>query len=160
MSAISTEFISTESGPVDVAALIRAASADDHRATESRGFITRLMGGGLSLSDYARYLVQYAHVYEALESRAGFFWRASASAFGYDALVYRIIVRPTVVVARTAWAFIDRWLIDGTVEGAAAVVRWISTSSSDMQSGDVQWYGAVIVVGIALMLAMSVWLGR
>jgi len=97
---------------------------------------------------------------EALESRAGFFWRASASAFGYDALVYRIIVRPTVVVARTAWAFIDRWLIDGTVEGAAAVVRWISTSSSDMQSGDVQWYGAVIVVGIALMLAMSVWLGR
>src|ERR1700712_1802019 len=56
--------------PVDVAALIRAASADDHRATESRGFITRLMGGELSLFDYTRYLAQFGHVYEALESRA------------------------------------------------------------------------------------------
>ena len=55
---------------LDVAALIRAASADDHRATESRGFITRLMGGELSLGDYTRYLAQFAWVYEALESRA------------------------------------------------------------------------------------------
>ncbi len=55
---------------LDVAALVRAASADDHRATESRGFITRLMGGELSLDDYARYLAQYARVYAALESRA------------------------------------------------------------------------------------------
>lgn len=55
---------------LDVAALIRAASADDHRDTESRGFITRLMGGELSLADYTRYLAQFAWVYEALESRA------------------------------------------------------------------------------------------
>jgi heme oxygenase len=55
---------------VDVAALIRAASADDHRATENRGFITRLMGGELSLADYTRYLAQFGWVYEALESRA------------------------------------------------------------------------------------------
>ena len=55
---------------LDVAALIRAASADDHRATESRGFITRLMDGELSLADYTRYLAQFGWVYEALESRA------------------------------------------------------------------------------------------
>ncbi|HEY4224186.1 MAG TPA: biliverdin-producing heme oxygenase [Pseudolysinimonas sp.] len=54
---------------LDVAALIRTASADDHRATESRGFITRLLGGELTLDDYTRYLAQYARVYEALESR-------------------------------------------------------------------------------------------
>ena len=54
---------------LDVAALIRAASADDHRATESRGFITRLMSGELGLADYTRYLAQFARVYEALESR-------------------------------------------------------------------------------------------
>jgi heme oxygenase len=54
---------------LDVAALIRAASADDHRSTESRGFITQLMGGELSLADYTRYLAQFGHVYEALESR-------------------------------------------------------------------------------------------
>ena len=61
----------TEPAParLDVAALIRAASAEDHRATEGRGFITRLMGGELDLVEYARYLAQFAHVYEALESR-------------------------------------------------------------------------------------------
>ncbi|MES1212254.1 MAG: biliverdin-producing heme oxygenase [Leifsonia sp.] len=55
---------------LDVAALIRAASADDHRATESRSFVSRLMGGELSLDDYTRYLAQLGWVYEALESRA------------------------------------------------------------------------------------------
>lgn len=61
----------TEPAParLDVAALIKAASAEDHRATEGRGFITRLMGGELKLADYTRYLAQFAHVYEALESR-------------------------------------------------------------------------------------------
>ncbi|WP_350349550.1 biliverdin-producing heme oxygenase [Agromyces sp. G08B096] len=55
--------------PLDVAALVRAATADDHRNAESRGFITRLMGGELSLGDYTRYLAQFGWVYEALEER-------------------------------------------------------------------------------------------
>ena len=60
----------TEPAParLDVAALIKAASAEDHRATEGRGFITRLMSGELDLAEYTRYLAQFAHVYEALES--------------------------------------------------------------------------------------------
>ncbi|MGX5697838.1 biliverdin-producing heme oxygenase [Agromyces soli] len=59
----------TASEPLDVAALVRAASADDHRATESRGFIVELMRGRRSLDDYTRYLAQLAWVYEALEAR-------------------------------------------------------------------------------------------
>lgn len=55
--------------PVDVAALVRAASADDHRAAETRGFITALMRGELSLAEYTRYLAQLAWVYDALEGR-------------------------------------------------------------------------------------------
>ncbi|WP_173924392.1 heme oxygenase (biliverdin-producing) [Agromyces sp. Marseille-P2726] len=55
--------------PLDVAALVRTASADDHRAAESRGFVTALMGGELSLDDYTGYLAQLAWVYDALESR-------------------------------------------------------------------------------------------
>ena len=53
----------------DVAALLRQASAEDHRATESRPFISRLTDGSLSLEAYARYLGQLRWVYEALESR-------------------------------------------------------------------------------------------
>jgi heme oxygenase (biliverdin-producing, ferredoxin) len=59
----------TATDALDVAALVRAASADDHRAAETRGFITALMGGALSLDDYTRYLAQLAWVYEALEER-------------------------------------------------------------------------------------------
>lgn len=59
----------TAADPLDVAALVRAASADDHRATETRGFIVELMRGERSLDDYTRYLAQLAWIYEALESR-------------------------------------------------------------------------------------------
>jgi heme oxygenase (biliverdin-producing, ferredoxin) len=59
-----------ELAPVpDVAALLRQASAEDHRATESRPFLTRLVDGSLSLEAYARYLGQLRWIYEALESR-------------------------------------------------------------------------------------------
>lgn len=58
-----------ETAPLDVAALVKAASADDHRTAETRGFITALMGGELTLDHYTRYLAQFAWVYEALESR-------------------------------------------------------------------------------------------
>ena len=59
----------TATEPLDIAALVRAASADDHRAAETRGFITALMGGELSLDEYTRYLAQLAWVYDALEER-------------------------------------------------------------------------------------------
>lgn len=52
-----------------IAATLRAATAVEHRDTESQTFITGLMGGTLTLDDYARYLAQYARVYRALEAR-------------------------------------------------------------------------------------------
>ncbi len=53
--------------PVDLADHIRSSSAEQHRSTEQRTFITELMRGQRSLADYTRYLAQYAWVYEALE---------------------------------------------------------------------------------------------
>ncbi|MCR6711468.1 MAG: biliverdin-producing heme oxygenase [Demequina sp.] len=52
-----------------LAARLREATTPEHRDTESRGFITRLMGGELNLAAYTDYLAQYAYVYEALEAR-------------------------------------------------------------------------------------------
>jgi heme oxygenase len=54
----------------DVATLLREASAEDHRATENRPFLSRLTQGSLSLDAYARYLGQLRWIYEALESRS------------------------------------------------------------------------------------------
>jgi len=97
---------------------------------------------------------------EMLESRFGVAWRASASAFGYNALVYHVVVNPTVVLARGLWAVVDRFVIDGAVEGSAVLARLAGGATSDLQSGDVQWYGTVIAAGVALLLAIAVWLGR
>lgn len=52
-----------------LAARLRASTSAEHRNTESRGFIVRLMAGELDLEQYARYLAQFARVYEAMESR-------------------------------------------------------------------------------------------
>lgn len=52
-----------------LAARLRDATAVEHKDTENRGFITRLMGGELDMAAYTRYLAQYAYVYRALEAR-------------------------------------------------------------------------------------------
>jgi heme oxygenase len=57
-----------------VAALVREASAADHRAAERRGFVVRLMAGELDLDAYGRYLAQLAPVYAALEERGPGGW--------------------------------------------------------------------------------------
>ncbi|WP_205687435.1 biliverdin-producing heme oxygenase [Cellulomonas endophytica] len=54
-------------GTAALSALLRAGTADDHRAAESVPFVDRLVGGGLAPGEYARYLRQLRVVYAALE---------------------------------------------------------------------------------------------
>lgn len=61
--------MTTTTETTGLAARLREATAAEHRDTESRTFVARLMGGELDLDAYARYLAQFAHVYRALESR-------------------------------------------------------------------------------------------
>ncbi|WP_084106696.1 heme oxygenase (biliverdin-producing) [Demequina sp. NBRC 110056] len=60
---------SHDTAATGLAARLRDATAVEHKDTENRGFITRLMGGELDLDAYVRYLAQYAYVYRALEAR-------------------------------------------------------------------------------------------
>jgi NADH-quinone oxidoreductase subunit L len=97
---------------------------------------------------------------EALERRLGRAWTAGASGFGWNAAITRIVVVPVTAAARILWAVVDRYLIDGAVEGSAVVARWAGQVVSRLQNGDAQWYGALIAAGVALMLVASIWLGR
>lgn len=47
--------------------VLREATREEHTAAETRGFITRLMGGELEEGDYWRLMAQYLPVYQALE---------------------------------------------------------------------------------------------
>jgi heme oxygenase len=55
--------------PQGRAARVIEATRAQHEQAETRSFITALMAGELGLEEYSAYLAQYAHVYQALESR-------------------------------------------------------------------------------------------
>lgn len=79
--------------------------------------------------------------------------RVLVSGFGYDAAVTRFVVHPTVSLSRGLWALVDRFLIDGIVEGSAVLARWVSSSLSRAQSGDGQNYATAMVLSVVVVLA-------
>jgi len=96
----------------------------------------------------------------ALESKLGGVWRGAFAGWGFDALVERAIVRPSVSVARFAFAFVDRLVVDGIVEGVGGLAWRVGSLLARLQSGDAQWYSAMIGIGVVLLLIASVWMGR
>jgi NADH-quinone oxidoreductase subunit L len=97
---------------------------------------------------------------ERTESRLGPVWTALSSGLGWDRLVDAVVVRPAVALSRIAWAVIDRWAIDGIVEETARGAGWLGGALSRAQTGSAQWYAAALVLGVAALLAASVWVGR
>jgi len=96
----------------------------------------------------------------ATARRLGGVWTLLAAAYRYDALVDRLVVKPAVTASRALWAFGDRLVADGAAHGLAALVKRAGARLSAWQTGDAQDYSTAIAVGVAAMLALTVWLGR
>lgn len=97
---------------------------------------------------------------ERFEARTGLAWRVLARGYGWDDAVRRVVVGPTVAGSRALWAVGDRLVADGAAHGAAALASRIGRGITRVQTGDAQGYAGAIAVGLALMLAATVWLGR
>lgn len=82
------------------------------------------------------------------------------SGFGLDALVGAAVIAPVVAVSRATWALVDRFVIDGVVEGSAYLTRRAGARLSRFHAGDTQGYVGIIVLAVAVMLAASMWIGR
>ncbi len=52
-----------------LSARLRTETSGEHERAETRGFITQLMSGELSLDDYTRFVAQLSYVYDVLEAR-------------------------------------------------------------------------------------------
>ncbi len=87
-------------------------------------------------------------------------WSWLESAYRWDRFVDVVIVRPTVTLSRALWAWLDRLLIDGAVEGSGRLARLGAAALSRLQSGDAQAYAAAIAVGVAVMFIATALLGR
>ena len=87
-------------------------------------------------------------------------WGAVRGGYGFDAGVLRATVSPLMTFATLTYVFTDRIVIDGGVEGvgrgAKAAAEWVS----DLQNGDVHWYGAMTAAGVVVLLTVVVWLTR
>jgi NADH-quinone oxidoreductase subunit L len=86
--------------------------------------------------------------------------RAAFAGWGVDAFVARFVVAPTTAVARVTDAMADRLAIDGIAEGVASTASRIGGLFTEIQSGDAQWYGALMATGVVVLVAAAVWLVR
>ncbi len=91
---------------------------------------------------------------------AGRVWGLIRTGFGYDAAIEKLVVAPTVAACRATWAIVDRFVIDGAVEGSGLATKWLGGLVSRAQSGDGQGYAAFTALGMVVLLATLVLVGR
>jgi NADH-quinone oxidoreductase subunit L len=87
-------------------------------------------------------------------------WRAARGGYGWDAFVQRSIVLPVMSFAMLSYAFFDRIVIDGIVEGSARAAKAVGAWFTGLQNGDVQWYAALVAAGGLLAVTLSWWMGQ
>ncbi|NTU70270.1 MAG: NADH-quinone oxidoreductase subunit L [Coriobacteriia bacterium] len=80
--------------------------------------------------------------------------------FGYDSAIMRWIVGPTVATSRGVWAVVDRFVIDGIVEGSALATKSLARVLSRSHSGGAQSYATLMAIGMVLMICALLVLGR
>jgi len=83
----------------------------------------------------------------------GFFYRLSLNKFYVDEIYDYLFVRPFTACARFFAEFIDPRVIDGAVNGVAAVARGLSWVWCGLQTGNVQHYATGLLVGTLALLA-------
>ena len=91
-----------------------------------------------------------------LPSRTGGFYRAALNRFYIDE-VYLFITKKIIFngISRPL-AWFDRHVIDGAMNGLAWVTNRASTAIKGFQSGSVQWYAWVFLLGILLITLFAI----
>jgi NADH-quinone oxidoreductase subunit L len=80
-------------------------------------------------------------------------YRLLLNKYYIDELYDSFIVQPFTAIAAFFARIFDPWVIDGIVNGAAATARGLSSIWRGVQTGNVQQYLAVFVVGTLVLLA-------
>jgi NADH-quinone oxidoreductase subunit L len=84
---------------------------------------------------------------------SGFLYDLSLNKYYVDGIYDFCFVRPFTAVAKFFASIVDPWVIDGLVNGVAATTRGFSTIWRGLQTGNVQHYAAMFVVGALALLA-------
>ncbi len=91
---------------------------------------------------------------EADEKKLGTLHKLSTGKFYVDEIYDGAIIQPTYSISNSfLYKIVDVRIIDGIVNGSAAGIDWISTMIRKMQTGIVQNYAVMIVVGILVLVS-------
>ncbi|MFZ9795939.1 MAG: NADH-quinone oxidoreductase subunit L, partial [Ilumatobacteraceae bacterium] len=80
------------------------------------------------------------------------------NAWWYDATVARLVGGPGAATFRGITRF-DSRVVDGAVNGAAALARGVGSQVRRSQSGFVRAYAVILSLGTVVLLAWFVWRG-
>lgn len=84
----------------------------------------------------------------------------SLNKFYFDELYAALVVRPLELLARVLFRVVDQGMIDGAVNGTAAVVDVSGEVARSTQTGQVRHYAFFMFVAALLMLFLFVFAGR
>ncbi len=128
--------------------------AFEHRfdwLTAILGTVVGLVGLGLSYVFYAND-VRVSPYPARLASSLRPLYQASVQKFGIDELYGWVLVVPTRILGQVA-DFLDKFLVDGLVQGAAAIPQIMGRRFlGPIQNGLVQYYAAVTALSISVLL--------
>jgi NADH-quinone oxidoreductase subunit L len=86
------------------------------------------------------------------------FYLLSQRKFFFDEIYTALVVWPGLAIAGVCY-WLDRWLVDGLVDVVGRVPRAVGAALRGMQSGLVQLYALLMVLGLATLLASVLFRG-
>jgi len=90
----------------------------------------------------------------AKEKNLGAVYTLSTNKFYVDEIYDKTIIQPTYTISNSfLYKIVDVKIIDGIVNGSAASIDWISGIIRKIQTGIVQNYAVMIVVGILVLVS-------
>jgi NADH-quinone oxidoreductase subunit L len=131
-------------------------AAEHHGSVSTEITVTLLTLGVVAVGIYLAY-AKYGRAGAQIDEKSeSFVYRLSLNKFYIDELYDFVVVRPFTACSRFFAQFIDPWVIDGAVNGAAAAARGLSWVWRGLQTGNVQHYVAGFLLGTLALLAYYV----
>jgi NADH-quinone oxidoreductase subunit L len=113
---------------------------------------------GLLLAWYLYY--KRTDLPDRMAKAAGGVYRLVLDKYRIDELYGAVIIQPLIALSTNVfWKGMDRGLIDGAVDGAAARAQDTSDALRHMQSGNIRSYAGWVAVGATAVIAFMVWRG-
>jgi NADH-quinone oxidoreductase subunit L len=133
---------------------IFGSAAEHHDSVSTELLVTALTLAVVAAGIYLAYLMYGKPGAQTAQQTAnGIFYDISLNKYYVDEIYDFVFVRPFTALAKFFASIVDPWVIDGAVNGLAATVRGFSTVWRGLQTGNVQHYAAMFLVGALALLA-------